>query len=379
VIKVIEKGKISAFQLSIILYATVLATAILIVPSISGRFAGRDFWLSPIWASLVGFFTVYVSTQLGKLYPGETIIQYAQHILGSFPGKVIGFLYLIVFVHVCGVILREYAEFIASSFLTDTPMAVVVGSLVIVCAAAVRGGVEIIGRSAEVFSSLFIFPLLLMILMLLPDWKINNMFPIMEHGIMPSIKGAATPQGWFSEVFLLNFFLPFVTDRANVRKYGYVTVVVILLTLVITNITALFVFGRITPLLVYPVMNVASYVSIADFLEHLEAAVMALWVTGAFVKINAFYYSLVMGTAQWLNLSDYRPLVLPFGFLMTLFSFWSLPSLQELAHFLEISMPFYLPLFYTVIPSLLLLIAFMKSRFRKKNMGNQVASVREET
>jgi spore germination protein KB len=362
----IEKGKISAFQLAIILYATVLATALLIVPSMTSRFAGRDLWLSPVWASLIGFFTVYVATQLHKLYPGETIIQYCQHILGPFPGKVIGFLYLIALVHFCGSILREYAEFIVGNFLTNTPMVVVIGSLVLVCAVTVRGGVEVIGRSAQTFSGLFIFPLLLMILMLLPDWKINNMFPILDHGIMPSIMGAVTPQAWFSQTFLLTFLLPFVTDRVKVRKYGYITVFAILLTLVITNVTTLFVFGKITPMLVYPVMNAASYVSIADFLEHLESVVMAVWVAGVFVKINTFYYALVLGTAQWLNLSDYRPLVLPYGFLMTLFSFWSLPSFQELVHLLERSIPFYGPLFFTFIPSCLLLIAFVKSKIRKR-------------
>ncbi|GIM47649.1 germination protein [Collibacillus ludicampi] len=361
----IEKGKMSAFQMAIILYATVLATAILIVPSLTSRIAGRDLWLSPIWASLIGFFTVYVAIQLHKLYPGETIIQYCQHLLGSFPGKVIGFLYLISFVYFCGIILREYAEFIVGNFLTNTPMVVVIGSLIFVCAVAVRGGVEVIGRSAQTFSGLFIFPLLLMILMLLPDWKINNMFPVLEHGIMPSIMGAATPQAWFSEVFLMTFFLPFVTDRVKVRKYGYVTVFVILLTLVITNVTALFVFGKMTPMLVYPVMNAASYVNIADFLEHLEAVVMAVWVAGAFVKINAFYYALVLGTAQWLNLSDYRPLVLPYGILITLFSFWSLPNLQVVAHLLETIIPFNLPLFFTVIPSLLLFISLIRNKWRK--------------
>jgi spore germination protein KB len=375
----IEKGQISAFQFAIILYATVLATSILIVPSLTSRMAGRDLWLSPVWASLIGFFTVYVVTQLHKHYPGETIIQYCQHILGPFPGKVIGLLYLISFVHLSGIILREYAEFIVGSFLTKTPMAVVIGGLVFLCAAAVRGGVEAIGRSAQVFSSLFIFPLLLMILFLLPEWKISNMFPFLEHGIMPSIKGAATPQAWFSQSFLLTFFLPFVRDRVKVRKYGYATVFAILLTLVIMDLTALFVFGRITSMLVYPVMNVASYVSIADFLEHLESVVMAVWVVGIFVKVNAFYYALVLGTAQWLNLSDYRPLVLPYGFIMTLFSFWSLPSLQVVAHFLERSIPFYGPLFFTIIPSCLLLIAIVKNKLKGRKKGMQAKEVREET
>ena len=50
-------------------------------------------------------------------------------------------------------------------------------------------------------------------------------------------------------------------------------------------------------------MQVAEYINIADFFEHVESVVMAIWVVGAFIKISAFYYAAALGTAQWLNLS----------------------------------------------------------------------------
>ena len=53
---------------------------------------------------------------------------------------------------------------------------------------------------------------------------------------------------------------------------------------------------------------------------------MAIWVVGAFVKISVFYYVAALGTAQWLNLSDYRPVVWPLGIIIVEFSFWSLPN-----------------------------------------------------
>ncbi|MDQ7864807.1 hypothetical protein RCO48_38045 [Peribacillus frigoritolerans] len=40
---------------------------------------------------------------------------------------------------------------------------------------------------------------------------------------------------------------------------------------------------------------------------------MAVWIVGAFVKISVFYYASALGTAQWLNLSDYCPVVWPIG------------------------------------------------------------------
>ncbi|WP_307406736.1 GerAB/ArcD/ProY family transporter [Neobacillus ginsengisoli] len=53
--------------------------------------------------------------------------------------------------------LREYTDFIISSFLLKTPMIVVIGSMVLVCAFAVRGGVEVLGRASQLFIPNLIF------------------------------------------------------------------------------------------------------------------------------------------------------------------------------------------------------------------------------
>ena len=70
-----EKGKISSLQMAVMMYPTIVATAILTVPSITAKYAKNDLWLSPIWASFIGYITVYIVCQLHKLYPNQTIIQ----------------------------------------------------------------------------------------------------------------------------------------------------------------------------------------------------------------------------------------------------------------------------------------------------------------
>ena len=89
-------------------------------------------------------------------------------------------------------------------------------------------------------------------------------------------------------------------------KYGMMTVFAVMMTLVVVNLIVLFVLGPTTSSRVYPLMQVARYISFADFFEHLESIVMAIWIVGAFVKISVFYYVAALSTAQWLNLSDYR-------------------------------------------------------------------------
>jgi spore germination protein KB len=366
----LEKGKISAFQMGMMGYPLILGTAILAVPAFIGKQAERDMWISPFYASIMGFLTVYLAARLNRKFPDKTIIQYGEEILGKIGGKVLGFFYLLFILHLGGQVLREYAEFTVGVFLPKTPLIVVIASMALLCAFAVRGGIEVLGRLAQLYVPLFILPLLVMVILLLKDLNPKNMFPIMRHGVMPSLLGAATPQAWFSELFLLSFLFPALTDKGKGEKWGFIATLAILITFVVINLVALFLFGEATTTYLFPVFSAARYISIANFFEHLESVVMAIWVSGIFIKMNVFYYSLSLGTAQWLNLSDYRPVVVPLGLLLTLFGMWTSPNFQELISYFETIFPFYTLLFLVIIPSILLLISAFQRDNRTKGGTN---------
>ena len=329
-----EKGKISSLQMAVMIYPAIIATSIISVPSIVAKYAKNDLWISPIFASVIGFVTVYIAYELHKLYPKQTVIQFSEQIMGRFVGKMISLFILFFYILGTGHMVRGYSEFIVSSFLINTPISVIMASMVLLCAFAVQGGIEVLGRLAQLFSPFFIVPLFIFVVLLSPDFDVKNIFPILGGGIIPPIKGAVVPGGWYSEFFLIIFLLPFLTDVKKARKYGMLTVLAVMLTLVVVNLTVLFVLGPTTASKVFPLMNATRYVSLADFFENLESIAMAVWIVGAFVKISVFYYVAVLGTAQWLNLSDYRVVIWPFAIIIIEFAFWSIPSSAEYTSYL---------------------------------------------
>ncbi|USK61411.1 GerAB/ArcD/ProY family transporter [Peribacillus asahii] len=363
-----EKGKISSLQMAIMMYPALVATAILSVPSITAKYAKTDLWLSPILASLIGYITVYIAYKLHQLYPKQTVIQFSEQIIGRFAGKLLGFLFLSFYIQIAGHMLRQYAEFVVDSFLVNTPISLIMALMALLCSFIVRGGLEVLGRAAQVFFPIFTLPLLFLIILVFPDFEFKNIFPILGEGIMPPIKGAIVPGGWFTEFFLITFLLPFLADQKKGMKYGMMTVFVVMMTLVVVNLIVLFILGSATPTKFYPLMSIARYISLGGFFEHLESAVMAIWVVGAFIKISVFYYGIALGTAQWLNLSDYRPIVWPLGILLVIFSFWSLPSTVELHKYSVETFPFLGLLIQMIIPLCLLGIAVARKR---KHQGSE--------
>lgn len=367
----IEKGKISAFQLALMMNPTIFATALLLVPAITAKHAEQDLWLSPIWAAISGLLTVYISCKLNKFYPEKSLIQYSEQILGKIAGKILGLIFLLYFLHLNGIIVREYGEFVVGTFLNTTPMNVVMGSMLLVCALAVYGGIEAIGRSSQIIVPVVSLLFLVMTLLLVKDLDPKKLLPVMENGIMPSFMGSIVPSAWFSEFILMAFVLPLLKDSGKAMKWGVLSVLSVMFLLVITNLSTYMLLGKLTIKDTYPVMVAVRYISIADFLEHLEAIVMAIWVSGTFIKISMFYYSTVLGIAQWLSLSDYRPIVLPIGFLILVLGHWAAPNLQSLAHFLGTSGAFYLLTLQLGIPVVLLCIAWIQQKFQRKKDGGQ--------
>lgn len=362
----IEKGKISALQMALLIYANIITTAILIVPGITFKNAKQDMWLSPIWGSLSGFLVVFMVYQLHKLYPTETPIQYSQHILGRILGKVVGFFYLFYFLFAGGHTMRQYGDFIVGTFLNQTPILMVMGSLALASSFAVRAGLEVLARLSDMFVPILFLLWLIIVLLLLPELEVKNMFPILENGIMPSLMGSLAPLTWNMIFFLISFLFPFLVDREQGMKWGMFSVVTLMVTLVITNFATLFLFGGITGSFVYPVMSASRYISYADFFENMEALVMAIWIGGTFVKLGLYHYVIVLGSAQWLNLSDYKALALPFGLLLALFGIWVAPNLQEQAHHFTVTSPFLSTTIYIVIPSTLLLIALFRRSIQQR-------------
>lgn len=364
----IEKGKISSLQMGILLYPTILATALLSVPSATAKLAKNDLWLSPIWASLIGFITVYIAIKLYKFYPKQTLIQYSESILGRIFGKALGFILIINLLITNGFTTRQYSELVTGAFLSYTPMIVVTTSLALICAFAVRGGLEVVGRSAEMFIPLYVFSLVMIIVFLVPEFQPKNLLPVFEKGLLPSIKGAAIPESMFTLYFLISFLLPYLSDEEKALKWSNISVTAVMLTLVITNLTILFVFGETASNYVYPVLNIARYISIADFFENVESFIMAIWVSGTFIKLSLQYYITVLAVAQLLGLSDSRCIVFPIGILNVLFSFWGIQNFSQLTTVLGTTIPFY-SVMVNVVPLILLL--FIAAIQKKRENSNQ--------
>ncbi len=371
----IEQGKISAIQLACMIFPTILATSILSVPSMTMHYAGHDMWLSPIWGALVGLSAIGISLGLNRLYPGMTIIQSSIQIAGWLPGKLIGLAFLLYLPHLIGMILREYGEFISSSALPRTPMFIIMGTMIAVCAINVRLGIEVIGRTSQVFVPILILLLSLTFLLLTGELHIGELLPFMEKGLIPTLKGAIGPSAWLSEYIVLAFLLPYVTNKKkqHMTRIMLWSLGITTATMVISNMFCLMLIGDLTDSFAFPVMIAARYITIADFLQHIEAVIIAVWILGIFVKISVFLYILVVSASEVFGLQSYRPLVAPIAFLCLVYSYWVVSGQPDVSKALGASGNVYTMMFLLVLPAVIYLVALIKQAWGHNNKKRRPA------
>ncbi len=339
-----------------------MSTGVLLMSTVTARMAGRDAWLTIVVAAGAGLLLIPVLTALGRRFPGETVIQYLPRLLGRPLGRLLGLLVLWYFLYLSAILPREFADFIGYSVLPSTPRVVVLTAILTVCAALVRAGCEPLVRTAEVLVPLSVLFNLVLFVLIGKDIEVARILPVLENGPLPLLKASAVPAVWFGQLFAIAFLLPKVNvpRRAARAMVGGVLASAALLTLCEFVVVTL--LDRLTPRFIFPVWQVARYVSVAEFLEHLDAAFLIACMEGVLIKVSLIYYAVAVGTAQWLGLRDYRPLVLPIGALLVSLSLASFRDIPHFTSFLATAAP---PFFFSyeyLLPVGLLAVAWLRGK-----------------
>ncbi|MCR8634317.1 GerAB/ArcD/ProY family transporter [Paenibacillus radicis (ex Xue et al. 2023)] len=357
-----DRGRISCLQLAFLMFQCLLGSSVLLMPAITTSLSGRDMWMTPIVASVGGYFIVWLAVRLYRISPQGSIQKLLELVFGKLLGKTFGLLFLLFQIHILSIVIRDYSDFILSNFFFKTPLLLITGSMVLLCAWVVREGVEVLARCSQIFLPVGLLFTLLTFVFLIPELTPNKILPVFEQGMMPLLKGSIVVEGWFCQFMLVIYFLPRIKDEKKILKWGVLSVTGVGVMMLAVNSFVFMLLGDSSSYYNYPVFMAARYISLADFFEHVEATLMMVWVLAAFIKISVFYYAISIGFTECLGLKSYKVIVLPIGLLVMVTSFWSARDFQILASFVSTTGTIYILVGYMVFPCLVYIAASIKKR-----------------
>ena len=359
-----KNEKISSYQLTVLIITTILGTSVIFVPSITAKYAEQSGWISVLIAFTAGVFAIFITTILGRRFPDQTIIEYCGQIIGRWPGKALGMSYVIFYTITGATIVREFTALLNSMFLPQTPALVIAFFLILMGAAAVSKGLEVIVRANEFIIPLFLGSVFAVILLVMGEVDLKELTPVAECGLQKILLSSVVPVGWFTESTVLLVLIPYLNAPNESTRAGIKAIAAVTMIQIIIFVTTVTVLGpEITANHNYSFLNLARYIRIAEFLTRVEPLVMIAWVTGVTIKISVFYYVTVASAAQVLGMKDYRLLVIPFGLAFIILSLILWQNSVQLVIFLEQIWPIFLAFpFQILIPLILLILALLRKK-----------------
>ncbi|MBA1335732.1 MAG: Nutrient germinant receptor inner membrane subunit B (GerKB/GerAB/GerBB) [Firmicutes bacterium] len=357
----LDKGKISSRQLTLLVFTFISSTATLFLPAFLADDAKQDAWISLLPAGVVGVLTALVVTALARKFPGKTLTEYVTILLGPVLGKCIGILYLWFYLHMTSIVVREVVFTVISSLLPRTPLEAVTIIIIIVCAYTVRQGIEVIART-NVLSVTFSYVSIALILVLsASNLDIGNVTPVLSRGIGPVLRASVTPSGWFGEVVGVAFLIPFVNSQDQARRAALIGVVWSALTLMFLVLVTLMALGPgMAALFLFPTLRVVRLINVAEFFQRTEAIFLIPWIISNYIKICVFYYIITKITSDLFKPRDSLSLTLPLGIIVGSMSLYIFRNNVDLVEFLDRVWGIYSLPFELGIPLLLLIFASLR-------------------
>lgn len=358
-----EHGKISYKQLTYIIILSRLMMSLTFVPFFDAPPGNQDMWISSLLSFFFQFVLFMPLIYLCDHYKNLNLIQISEKTLGTF-GKIIGILYIWFFIHIDAIHIRQFGEYLTSVPYPETPITVFIISLMCFGVHTVGHGIETIGRITEIVFPLILFFVILILALVTNKVELANLLPIMEKGFLEICKGAFIIASRTTEILFLPMLYPFISN-ANIKyskKSSFWVSTLLSISFSIIYIFIISVLGiKQAKNRVFPFSSIVRAISLADFIERIDAVFMGIWVLGMYVKIAIFFYLAVLGISQIFNLSDFRPIIIPVGTIIISLSILQSESIIALYEFMSYKIyTWYVLFFITFLPIIMIIISKLK-------------------
>jgi len=324
-----------------------------------GMEAKQDAWIVVLISMFLGLIIMSFYFYLMSLHPGKTLYEIFEYCFSRKIAIVFTLIYSIYFLYLSCRVIRDFGELISIAILPVTPIEFTILSLMMVIGYILYLGIEVLGRTSEIFTPYtFVFILLLLLLLYGGERiNLNNIQPIFVEKklIVDSIPSIlAFPYG---ELVAFTVVLANVTNFKMSRRICLISVAIASIILMAAVFLIVACLGENTALRTnFPLLSAARLVSIGEFLERIDALVVYVMMLGILIKSSVFLYGSLKGLEYIFKL-PFRYFAMPLACITTLFSIFIsvdfsdhlIEGLHVVIFLLHIPLDYGIPIFITFV------------------------------
>ncbi|GAB6157258.1 GerAB/ArcD/ProY family transporter [Desulfotomaculum varum] len=237
-----ENNLITSKQLIFTIISALIGVGILTLTSSLVREARQDAWISLIIGALIPLLGLFTINLICSKFPHLTFAEYAEKIIGKWPGKLLSLIFVLYTLAFAGLIIRIFVDILKIYFFPLTPVWALGGLIIFVTAYLASQSAQVVVRVNELmfYESLM---LLAFILGAIPQIEITFFQPVGDAGWQQIIKGAYKTVFAFLGLEILLVFYPLVQRKNEVIKAGLLAIGIVSGIYLLVIITVIGVFG----------------------------------------------------------------------------------------------------------------------------------------
>ncbi|MBO8159771.1 GerAB/ArcD/ProY family transporter [Thermosyntropha sp.] len=353
--------RLSNFQVYSMLLIFSLAVAFLQVGKFAIDLLFNNAYLAVLATAVPGILIIFMLNHILKKSTLPFPFILGEH-LGEKVGKVIGFLYILIFLLLTSFSLRLFVDFIETNVLPQTPISIFLGLLLLCGYIAIKTGLENFARMCEIIVILGVgFSFSIVFLGFFQNIDIKNLLPFAYMNwtsFMRAVFMLSTEILKLATILFLGFFIPDKNDALKIMIKVLFTYIILITAI---TVAAILIFGGTTAsLFTFPTFAVVRIINIADFLTNLDAIFIGLWIIGIFGTSTFLWFMFCITTQYVFNLRDYRFIAAPSSLIIAVLAIKMASNILEINILIIYIIPFLLSIFFFLIPFLLFLITLFK-------------------
>ncbi|KUO66722.1 MAG: spore gernimation protein [Gracilibacter sp. BRH_c7a] len=286
------------------------------------KYLGTAAWYGTL-ISLVGalvFFTLLYL--LMKRFPQEDLFQIFETVTGKIIGKALILTFGVFLIYKAGINLREFTAVLKVYSMPFTPPSMIMLPFLIVVAVMAYVGLEGIVRVAHIFFYLVFGALVLIILLAIPSYDFNYLQPILGYGLGKTVQTGLIRVAAYDEIVLLAIIIRSLQGLQVFKKIGYLTLILGGLTFSVCLICILAAFQyTVGGEHLSGMYQLSRAIYFTRFFQRIESIFLFVWVISSVITVSFIFYISLNAYSRVFNISNHRPLILPFIFLTFMAAF----------------------------------------------------------
>ncbi len=353
--------RISNFQIYCLLLISVGPIAFLEQPKRLALLIYHNAWLASLAAIIPGIFIVMMFSYL--IRKSRNPFPYLlEEYLGKIGGRVLAFIYVLVFLVTAGFTLSLFTNFVEINVLPGTPISVFIVALLFLGYVAIKNGFENFARLCEIIVMVgFPFSIGIVLLAATQNVDMGNLLPLGYMDLTDFGLAVISTTSILGRLFPILTIAYFSNHPSGVHSIMVKVLFSYILLMVLPSLAITLVYGGIASgMLVFPAFSLVRLIDISEFITNVDILFIGIWITGIVGAFTIFWYMACLTMQQVFNLKTYDFLAAPSSLIIAVLSLIIGPNIMVLKIFnQQIIIGIYL-LFFLLIPFLLFIMALFK-------------------